>query len=403
VRTGAAVGTDSRAGAGDGDAVTLLAVGDLILDEPDPDSFFAPSAPLLASADLAIGHVEVPHTDRGEESGTDVPAPPAPVAHLAALARAGFGVATLAGNHIADQGRAGITDTVAELRRLGLATAGAGPDLPAARAPAVVERNGLRIGVLSYNCVGPRESWATSAKAGCAYVRVLTHYELDHASPGGPPEIFTFATPASLAAMASDVAALAVSADVVVVALHKGVGHTPAAIADYEGQVARAAVDAGAHVVLGHHAHIMRGIEVHRGRPIFHGLGNFVTVTRALAVEDNASPERLAWARRRRELFGFEPDPDMPTYPFHPESRHTIVARIVVGREGVREAGFVPCWIDGAARPVPCAPGEGAATVAYVERITAAAGLRTRFEAVEAGHHRVVLDEEGTDPPEEAT
>jgi poly-gamma-glutamate synthesis protein (capsule biosynthesis protein) len=332
----------------------------------------------------------VPHTDRGETVGSDIPAPAAPVAHLAALADAGFGVATLAGNHIADQGRAGIDDTVAELRRLAVATAGAGGDLRAARRPAVVVRKDLRIGVLSYNCVGPRESWATSTRAGCAYVRVLTHYELDHASPGGPPEIFTFATPAGLAAMAGDIEELAAAADLVVVALHKGVGHTPAAIADYEGQVARAAIDAGAHVVLGHHAHILRGIEVHRGRPIFHGLGNFVTVTRALSVEDNPSPERLAWARRRRELFGFEPDPAMPTYPFHPESRHTIVARCVLGPEGVREAGFVPCFIDERARPVPCPPGEGRATVAYVEDITARAGLRTRFSAAGDGHHTVV-------------
>src|SRR5690349_20893321 len=98
--------------------------------------------------------------------------------------------------------------------------------------------------------------------------------------------------------------------------MHKGVGHTPAALAMYERPVARAAIDAGAHAVFGHHAHIMRGIEIHRGRPIFHGLGNFVTVTRALTPDgDNA--ERAAWAKRRVELYGFSPDPAMPYYPFH--------------------------------------------------------------------------------------
>ena len=110
-------------------------------------------------------------------------------------------------------------------------------------------------------------------KAGCAYVHVLTHYELDHASPGGPPRIYTFADPDSLDRMADDIAALAKDVDVVAVSFHKGVGHTPVIVAMYERPVAHAAIDAGADVVFGHHAHIMRGIENYRGRPIFHGLG----------------------------------------------------------------------------------------------------------------------------------
>ncbi|MCK6435205.1 MAG: CapA family protein, partial [Aquabacterium sp.] len=172
---------------------TLMMVGDLILDEPQPDSYFEPSRALLKTADVLIGHVEVPHTLRGSEQSTDVPAPPAHPDHLQALARAGFHIATLAGNHIADVGPQGIADTVATLQGLGLQTTGAGATLAAAREPARVTARGVRVGVLSYNCVGPRESWATSRKAGCAYVKVLTHYELDYASPGGPPTIYTFA------------------------------------------------------------------------------------------------------------------------------------------------------------------------------------------------------------------
>lgn len=361
--------------------ITLLMVGDLILDEPDPDSMFDPSRAVLRAGDLVIGHVEVPHTRRGSENSTDVPAPPADPDHLRALANAGFHVATLAGNHMADAGPAGIEDTVATLRGLGLATTGAGSDLAAARTAAVVERGGRRVGVLSYNCVGPRDSWATSKRPGCAYVKVLTHYELDHASPGGPPTIYTFAAPESLQAMADDIVQLRARADTVVVALHKGVGHTPARIEMYETAVARAAVDAGADIVVGHHAHILRGIEFHRGKPIYHGLGNFVCTTRALSVAANDSPERLAWARRREKLFGFAPDPAMPTYPFHPESRHTAIARCTVGADGGVEAGFIPCWIDSQARPVPLTRATGAQRVVdYIASISAAAGLSLHLE-----------------------
>ncbi|TQM45126.1 CapA family protein [Pseudonocardia cypriaca] len=361
--------------------ITVAAVGDLILDEPDPASFLAPSAPLLRAADVAVGHVEVPHSATTVQVSTDVPAPPADPAALGALADAGFDVVTLAGNHIYDAGDVGIADTVAHARKAGLVPTGAGANLDEATAPAVVERGGLRVGVLSYNCVGPRESWATSRKPGCAYVHVLTHYELDHASPGGPPRVYTFADPDSLERMAADVRRLRAEADVVLVALHKGVGHTPAAVAMYESPVARAAIDAGADAVLGHHAHIMRGIEVHRGRPIFHGLGNFVTVTRALTpAEGTGSVETRAWAERRKALYGFAPDPDMPYYPFHPESRNTVLALLRFDAGGIVEAGYVPCWIDDRGRPVPLPEGpEHRGVDGYVRSITEAAGWDAGF------------------------
>ena len=360
--------------------VVLMLVGDLILDEPNPQFFFAPSRELLRSADLTIGHVEVPHTHRGVEQSTDIPAPPAKPEHLAALVDAGFGCITLAGNHIHDSGAAGVEDTVATLRGLGIATTGAGMNLAAAREPVVAVRQGVRIGVLSTNCVGPRESWATSRKAGCAYVKVLTHYELDYASPGGPPTIYTFAAPDSAAAMAADVAALAAHVDIVVVSFHKGAGHLPARVEHYERTLAREAIDAGAHIVVGQHAHILRGIEFHRGRPIFHGLGNFVCVTRALSGPAGNSPERRAWMQRRQQLFGFVPDPTMPTYPFNPESRHTLVAHCVVRADGAVEAGFVPCWIDGDARPLPLGRSdEGERVLAYVQKINTVAALKAQF------------------------
>lgn len=360
-------------------ALTLLATGDLILDEPQPDGFFEPARALLRAADVVIGHVEVPHTRRGVEQSTDVPAPPADPEHLGALARAGVHVATLAGNHMHDAGPNGIADTRDTLRALGIATTGAGMNLAEARTPAIVERGGRRVGVLSVNCVGPREGWATSGKPGSAYVKVLTHYELDHASPGGPPTIYTFAAPDSLEALAADVQALRARVDLLVVAMHKGVGHVPARIEMYERPVARAAIDAGADIVVGHHAHILRGVELYRGKPIYHGLGNFVTVTRALSLEANASPERLAWARRRQQLFGFAPDPAMPAYPFHPDSRHTLLARCVLHEDGRLEAGLVPCHIDAQARPVPLGPQESGPTLDYLQRITEAAGLKTRY------------------------
>jgi poly-gamma-glutamate synthesis protein (capsule biosynthesis protein) len=359
----------------------LMLVGDLILDEPEPDSFFELARSVLQEADILVGHVEVPHTRRGQENTSDVPAPPANPDNLAALKRVGFHIATLAGNHILDAGANGIEDTIATLRQLGIAATGAGMHLAEARKPAVVERKGTRVGTLSYNCVGPKESWADEGKAGCAYVQVITHYELDHATPGGPPRIYTFAEPESTDAMLADIEKLRREVDVLIVALHKGIGHTPAVLAMYERPLAKAAIDAGADIVVGHHAHILRGIEMYKGRPIYHGLGNFVTVTRALNIEENPSPKRLEWARRRRELFGFEPDPDYPAYPFHPEARNAMIAVCEVGPEGISKAGFIPCWVNPKGQPEVCGnDARGKAVASYIEQITLKAALRADFK-----------------------
>jgi len=359
----------------------LMLVGDLILDEPEPDSFFERARGTLQKADVLVGHVEVPHTRRGSENTFDIPAPSSNPDNLAALKHAGFHVATLAGNHIFDAGEAGIEDTIANLRQLDITTTGAGMHLAEARNPAVVEHQGTVVGTLSYNCVGPKESWADEKKAGCAYVNVITHYELDHATPGGPPRIYTFAEPDSTDAMLADIEKLRPDVDVLVVALHKGIGHTPAVLAMYERPLAKAVINAGADIVVGHHAHILRGIETYKGRPIYHGLGNFVTVTRALNIEANPSPKRLEWARRRRELFGFEPDPDYPTFPFHPEARNAMIAVCEVNNKRIQKAGFIPCRVNSKGQPEVCSNNErGRAVVSYIEQITRKASLPTDFK-----------------------
>jgi poly-gamma-glutamate capsule biosynthesis protein CapA/YwtB (metallophosphatase superfamily) len=361
-------------------ALNLMLVGDLILDEPKPDRFFDSSLETLGKADVLVGHVETPYTNRGQERGFDIPAPPGDPRNLQALGRAGFHVATLAGNHISDVGPAGIEDTIRALRDQGIQTTGAGSSLEEARRPAILTRGGLRLGFLSYNCVGPRESWAGPSTPGCAYVRVITHYESDYAMPGGPPSVYTFAEPETLEHMQSDIEKLRREVDVLVVALHKGLGHTPATLAMYERPIAKAAVEAGADIVAGHHAHILQGIEVYKGKPIFHGLGNFVTVTRALSVEQNASPERRKWALRRRKLFGFEPDPGYPTYPFHPEAKNAIIGWCELDAGVVRRAGFYSCWIlpDGSPE-VLGHDRRGEAVGEYVGKISRASGLGTEF------------------------
>lgn len=350
--------------------VSIVFTGDLVLDVEQPDHWLGGIAPALQAADLAVGHLEVPHTLRGTELAGDVPAPGADPAHVAALSRAGFDAVTLAGNHIADRGAEGIEDTLAALDRAGIAATGAGSTLQQARRPALLDCRGRRIAVLSYNCVGPEAAWATPMRAGCAWLPV----ETADGSPVAPAKDLLRPGAAARAMLREDIAAARRDAQLVVVALHKGIVHVPARLAPYERPLARMAVEEGADVVIGHHAHILRGIEHVDGRPVFHGLGNGCVVTRALSPGQD-HPARAEWVERRKRLFGFEPDPAYAFAPFHPEAVNAMVARVLWHQDGRLEAGFLPVWVDAPGRP-RLVEGERAAQVRrYVADITEAAGL----------------------------
>jgi poly-gamma-glutamate capsule biosynthesis protein CapA/YwtB (metallophosphatase superfamily) len=351
-------------------SIDLVFTGDLVLDEPDPDHWLSGIAGAIRNASVAIGHLEVPHSNRGVELKGDVPAPGADPAHLAALQRAGFSAVTLAGNHMTDLGGVGIADTRAELQRLGIRFTGAGANLADAEVPAYLDVYGRRIALLSFNCVGPENSWATDDGPGCAYVRV----ETADGAPIAPSAKLERPNPESVAHMQAAIAAARTQADLVIVALHKGIVHTPARLAPYERPLAHAAIEAGCDIVLAHHAHIVRGIEIFRGKPIFHGLGNGCVVTRALSPSQS-HPERAAWARKRRELFGFEPDPAYELAPFHPEAVNAMLGRARWHADGRIEFGFTPVYVEPPGRPT-LAHGETAdRVIAYLERITATAGL----------------------------
>jgi hypothetical protein len=354
--------------------LTMITGGDIILG-PDTDSFFESIEPVLKSADVLVGHLEVPFTKqqpRAAELGREPD-------NMRILSDMGFDVLTMAHNHLWDAGIPGISDTMNWLRDHRISPVGAGMNLKEARTPVVIEKQGTRFGFLSYNCVGPRETWAADSRPGCAYVNILTHYELDYASPGGPPDIYTFPQPKSLKAMESDIQQLRSRCDILVVSLHKGLVHMPVQLAQYEQTVSYAAIDAGADLILGHHAHILKGVEVYRGKVIFHSLGNFVTWLPMLAPRPGQSPD--SWAQRRIKLFGFVPDPDYPTYPFHPEAVNVLVAKFVIKDKVISRVSYIPCIVNKQGYPEVMKHDEkGQQVFHYMEKITREAELNGPFE-----------------------
>jgi poly-gamma-glutamate capsule biosynthesis protein CapA/YwtB (metallophosphatase superfamily) len=354
--------------------LTLMAVGDIILG-PKPQYYFSPSKAVLKSADLLMGQLEVPYTARDANALALGRNPQV----LKSLANSGFHLVTLAGNHLADAGRAGIEDTLEWLDRNHIAHVGAGLNLEEARRHVVLERGKTRFGFLDYNCVGPKETWATATKAGGAYLNIITHYELDYATPGGPPVIYTWAETSSVNAMLEDISKVRPLCDVLIVSFHKGLGHTPVKLAAYEQQISYAAIDAGADVILGHHGHILKGVELYKEKPIFHSLCNFVAWVPSLAAKPGQDPH--SWEVRRKELFGFEPDPEYPTYPFHPEAIYTLIAKCDVESGKLSRIGYLPCIVNKQGQPeIVKNDSRGERVFDYMSKITKGAGLKTSYK-----------------------
>jgi hypothetical protein len=111
-----------------------------------------------------------------------------------------------------------------------------------------------------------------------ATIRVSTAYEPHwrvREMPGGPPDVRTIPDPDELAAALDAIRLLRTQVDAVVVYFHWGVSLSEE-IAEYQRTVGRAAVETGADVVIGSHPHVVQGVELWRGRPIFYSVGNFM-------------------------------------------------------------------------------------------------------------------------------
>lgn len=244
----------------------LVFVGDILLGdaaaatlaERGHDHPFAATCALLRDADLAVGNLEGPITLQQpaalQKRWNYRMEPEA----AAALRRAGFGAMNLANNHILDRGEIGLLDSLQHLRAAGLPAYGAGRNDTEAHAGLLLEVRGLRIGLLGYV---PPETRIKGQRSAPAELRA----EADRAGAAwGSPE-----------RVRRDVACLRErGADAVVVSFHIGDRYERGP-QDFEREFCRAAIDAGADAVIDHGSHILGPLELHRGRPILHGVGNY--------------------------------------------------------------------------------------------------------------------------------
>jgi len=367
--------------------LTICSVGDLILDEPGPmKPYFEGTRAALQQHDVLIGHVETPHTRRSLPSCVDIQAPPSNPDHLEILKDVGFDIATVAGNHLYDCGPYGVIDTVEKLKELGIRPAGGGANIYEAKAPAIIEKKGYRIGVLSYNATGPRLGWAMSQKPGANYVNVETCYYPARDMPGCPAKVHTFILPADIKKLQDEVAELKKQVDIAIVCFHKGNGGDHPRLDAYEQPMCYAALDAGADMIFAHHHHVLKGVELYKGKPIYHGLGNFVCVTYAMTAGYNDTPEMVAYLKQRAREGRGDGHYEVPFYPWSDVSRYTFIASVQVDEDGKLESGLIPCYIEKSGNiTVRTRENGGQEILDFIVKQTNGANLGVKLDWNEAG------------------
>jgi poly-gamma-glutamate capsule biosynthesis protein CapA/YwtB (metallophosphatase superfamily) len=361
---------------------TVAAVGDLLITRSEPDSIFAHCSNIMRGADITFGQLETSYSDKGSK-GSSGPrgANNKDPRNYCAIPNAGFDVISLASNHAMDWGEDALLDCIERLQRDSIAVVGAGADIAAARKPAIIERNGTRIAFLAYCSVAPKGYYAAEYKSGVAPMRAVTLYEaFEEDQPGTPCEILTYPHAPDLERLVEDIKRARKEADVVAVSLHWGVHHIRAVIADYQPVVAHAAIDAGADIILGHHPHMLKGIEVYKEKAILYSLGNF-----AFDMDRTRRNNDYEWNERRKKVFHElyrVPEPARESvYRFQPDSRYSVIAKIVISARKIERVSLIPVMINDQAQPVPVSPLDkhGKDVIGYLTGITKDAGLNATY------------------------
>jgi poly-gamma-glutamate capsule biosynthesis protein CapA/YwtB (metallophosphatase superfamily) len=260
----------------------IILTGDVnLMNVGDPSVPFRLVAPIFKQSDFVFSNLECCFYDPPGGQAVENEGFFATPATGEALKLAGIQAVGIANN--VNYGEAAIKASLARLDALGIPHTGAGVNRDAARAPVILERGGMRVGFVQRTSV----YWPTNHEAGdnapgVAVIRGHTAYQLPlHKTrveippcnrPGLPPVILTWADPQYLQWFKEDIAALRARCDVVVASCHWGLRQE---VLQYMTEIAHAAIDAGADVVMGHGPHYSLPVEVYEDKPVFYGLGSF--------------------------------------------------------------------------------------------------------------------------------
>lgn len=238
------------------ETVAILAGGDVMLgswvqDVVRKSGWFYPFAAMdsvIDGSDIFMINLEAPF---GEEDSAFAKTYTFQVAPdlIEVLTAGRIGAVSLANNHIMDFGPGALKYTMDLLREKGIVFGGAGMNLQEAGKPAILKVRDMSVAIACYSLTFPKEFWATDTTAGTCF----------------PYHTFFY----------KDIRKFKQENDLVIVSFHWGseLMETPK---EYQTELARNTIDAGADIIIGHHPHVIQGIEIYKGRVIAYSLGNFI-------------------------------------------------------------------------------------------------------------------------------
>ncbi|MEW6439966.1 MAG: CapA family protein [bacterium] len=283
--------------------ITIAAVGDVAFagpraDRPSPELFRA-VLPCLTGADLAVANLESPLLENGKPIPGKCTLRGSP-GWAAVLREAGIRLVTLANNHVMDYGEEGLSATLAALAAAGVRHVGAGKNRVEACAPVFLEVGSARLAVLARTSViVSSPSHATEARGGVAFLHEGETLE--------------------------QVRRCRTGADAVAVLLHWGIEEYqyPSVV---QRRLAAKLIAAGADLVIGHHPHVLQGVEPLHGALVAYSLGNFVFDDFEWTLPRAGGGERRMVSR------------------LAPENRLSMVLRIVLEGPAARTVRCVPVF-----------------------------------------------------------
>lgn len=231
-----------------GDIMLSRSVGKLMAEKNDYNWPFAKIGDYLKNFDLTFGNLETSVSSRGVKVGSIYSFRTDPRA-VEGLKNAGFDVLSIANNHIWDYSREAFLDTIMHLRNAGIDPVGGGANSTEAHAGVVKEIKGTKIGFLAYTDLLPGSVASGPDKPGVSYL------VLDQ--------------------VIKNIKEIRTRSDVVVVSFHLGDEYQTTHNAKQE-KIYKAAIDAGADLIIGHHPHVVQEVEQYQGGWIAYSLGNFV-------------------------------------------------------------------------------------------------------------------------------
>lgn len=248
----------------DQEELVLSFVGDMMFDKSvagfikskGEDYVFEGYEKQFKSSDIVFGNLETALSGRGQpikEKEYTFRSSPKLTPHLK---KHNFTALSIANNHVLDYGPTAFTDTMQLLKENGISYGGGGYNKQEASNGVVVEKKGVKIGFIAFTRVTPSVDWYAGAK-----------------KPG-----IIGAYKAHEAEVLEAVKNLNEKCDLLVVSLHWG-KEGSIVVRKEETELAHKLVDSGADVIVGHHPHVVQGMEMYNDRPIFYSLGNFFFTT----------------------------------------------------------------------------------------------------------------------------